>query len=90
VASFEQWLEAFQQACVSPQRASELRCPNCGVRALQLRFVTYRPNGEAHMAFWCDHCLEGIALGPSKVPAAYTRVRHEDAHIPNYRLVPPD
>ena len=89
MASFEQWPEAFQQAYPSPERASELQCPNCGVRTLQLRFVTHCHGGEAYVAFWCDNCLEGIAPGPSEVPAAYDRVRDVDANIPNYRLVPP-
>lgn len=90
MASFEQWLEALQPVYLSAKRASELICPNCGARALQLRFVTYLPDGEAHAVFWCGNCLEGIAPGPSKVPAAYQRVRRDDANIPNYRVVPPD
>jgi len=90
MASFKQWLEAFQQIYhLSPERASEVECPNCGARELQLRFVTYRPDGEAHMAFWCGNCLEGISLGPSEVPEAYHRVRREEANIPDYRIVPP-
>lgn len=88
---FEQWLEAFQQAYhLPPERVSEVVCPNCGARALQLRFVTYLPDGEAHGVFWCGSCLQGIAPGPSMVPAAYHRVRREDANIPNYRVVSPD
>lgn len=60
MASFEQWGKAWNQAYhLSPERAAELRCPNCGVRALQLRFVTYRPGDAASMVFWCDKCLEG-------------------------------
>ena len=90
MASFEQWEEAFQQAYLSPERAAELRCPNCGVRALQLRFVTHREGGWAYIAFWCDHCLEGIAPGPGDAAGKFPRVRDVDAHIPNYRLVPPD
>jgi hypothetical protein len=89
MASFEQWLGAFQRACRSPKRASELSCPNCGVRALQLRFVTHRPDGWAYIAFWCDQCLEGIAPGRGTVPAAYSPVRDVDANIPNFCLVPP-
>jgi hypothetical protein len=90
VASFKQWGKAWNQACVSPERAAALRCPNCGVRALQLRFVTHREGGWAYGAFWCDSCLEGMAPGRSEVPATYKPVRDVEAHIPNYRLVPPD
>lgn len=90
VASFEHWLEALQPVYdLPPKRAAELRCPNCGARALQLRFVTYLPKGRAFIAFWCDDCLEGLTPGPGVVPAAYHPVRQEDAHIPNYRVVFP-
>ncbi len=90
MATFEQWLEAFQPVYyLPPERVAEVMCPNCGARALQVRFVTHLPDGEAHLAFWCDNCLEGIAPGPSGVPAAYHRVRDADANIPNYRVVPP-
>jgi hypothetical protein len=90
MATFEQWLEALQPVYdLSPKRASELTCPNCGAKALQLRFVTYVPEGRAFIAFWCDKCLEGLAPGPCTVPAAYHPVRPEDANIPNYRCPPP-
>ncbi len=91
MALFEQWMEAWQQAYhLPPDRISEVLCPNCRARELQLRFYTYNPKWRAHGAFWCGKCLEGLALGPCKVPAAYNLVRHEDANIPNFRLVPPD
>lgn len=90
MASFEQWLEALQPVYdLSLKRASELTCPNCGARALYLRFVAHRPLGRAFIAFWCGNCLQGIAPGPGEVPAAYYRVRDVDANIPNYRVVLP-
>jgi DNA-directed RNA polymerase subunit M/transcription elongation factor TFIIS len=86
---FEQWLEAFQQACARPpERIAEVACPSCGMQELQLRFVDHRSDGKAYVDFWCSHCLQGIALGPSEVPAAYQWGQREDAHIPNYQLVP--
>ncbi len=89
VASFEQWLEALQPVYdLSPGRAAELMCPNCGVRALQLRFVTHREGGWAYLRFWCDNCLEGRAPGPGDVAGAFPRVQDVDANIPNERVVP--
>jgi uncharacterized Zn finger protein (UPF0148 family) len=86
---FEQWLEACKQAYnLPPERIGEVVCPNCGARELQMRFVNSRPNGEASVAFWCDHCLEGISSRVYAVPAAYQRTRNDDAYIPNYRLAP--
>jgi hypothetical protein len=90
MASFEQWLEAFQPIYdQTPKKASELPCPNCGAKALQLRFVTHRPEWRAFMAFWCGNYLEGIAPGPCAVPAGYNTVRDNVANIPNYRVVFP-
>lgn len=91
MASFEQWLEALQPVYdMSPKRASELLCPNCGAGELQLRFVMYHPEWRAFIAFWCDNCLEGLAPRPCKVPVGYHPVRDVDANIPNYRCVPPN
>jgi hypothetical protein len=87
MASYEQWLEAFQRAYCAPDRTSELACPNCGVRELRLRFVIYGDREDrANAVFWCGNCLEGLPPGPSEVPAGCARVRHEDADIPNYRI----
>src|SRR5690348_9594938 len=81
MASSEQWLEALQPVYdPSPKNISTLRCPNCGARELRLCFYTYNPKWRPHGAFWCSKCLQGVALGPCVVPAAYKLVRHEDAN----------
>ena len=89
-ASFQRWLEAFQLAYEAPERVADLVCPNCGAKKLALRFVIYgtREN-EGHIAFWCDNCLHGVALGPTTIPPGGDGVRREDAHIPRYMIVPP-
>lgn len=52
MASYEEWLDAFQQAYRAPDRVSELACPNCGARELRLRFVLYGNRGhEANAVF---------------------------------------
>src|SRR5215469_18125822 len=90
MTSYEEWLEAFQRAYSAPDRVPELACPNCWAKELHLRFVTYdNQESGANVAFWCGNCLRGIAPGPSDVPTACPRVRHEDANIPNCRIVPP-
>lgn len=90
MASYERWLEAFQGAYRAPGRVVELTCPNCGARELRLRFVTYGDREErANAVFWCESCLEGMPPGPSEVPVGCATVRHADADIPNYRVVPP-
>lgn len=90
MASFEQWLEAFQEAYAAPDRASGFPCPNCGAQELRLRFVLYGDRGRTvNAVFWCDHCLEGMPPGPSELPVGSTPVRSDAANIPNYRIVPP-
>lgn len=89
MASFEQWMDAFQRAYHEPGRISALACPNCGSRDLQLRFVLYVRGRDANAAFWCDNCLQGMPPDRSEVPDGCTPVRAEDAGVPNYRIVPP-
>jgi hypothetical protein len=84
MASYEQWLESFQEAYGAPDRASELACPNCGVRQHRLRLVIYgdREN-NGHVAFWWQlppksgataGTPTGFALHPAAV-RAQTRYR---------------
>lgn len=90
MASYEQWLEAFQRAYRAPDRTSELACPNCGARELRLRFVIYGDRqDQANAAFWCGSCLEGLPPGPSEVPVGCAGIRGEDAGVPDYRLAQP-
>lgn len=90
MTSYEQWLDVFQQAYRAPDRVSRSSCPNCGARELHLVFVRYGSQGRgASAVFWCGNCLQGLPPGPSEVPAACTPVRSEDAHVPDYQIVPP-
>jgi hypothetical protein len=69
MASFEEWLGLWNRAYAHPDQISGLACPNCGARELSLRFVVQTRQDEGNVAFWCDGCLEGVALGPATVPA---------------------
>lgn len=90
MALYEKWLGAFQHAYRDPDRVSDLTCPNCGAQELHLRFLYYGSREhQANVAFWCGSCLQGMPTGPSEVPQSCTPVWHEDAHVPNYRIVAP-
>jgi hypothetical protein len=95
-ATFGDWLARYQEVYVSPELVSTLPCPNCGHGDLHLVLVV-RKQGDDHgwAAFWCGHCLTGVALDRAELrqgmrtlvtgsdPGAVTEV------IPNYRLIPP-
>jgi hypothetical protein len=89
VASYEQWVEAFQRACKAPDRLEELRCPNCGARALRLLFVVAEEDdGDGRAVFWCDDCRYGLMPNRSVVPPGGRRVT-DDPEVPDYKIVPP-
>jgi len=89
-ATHANWLDSFQAAYASPGNVKALKCPNCGRRALQLRFVTYSAGAiEGHGVVWCDACLTGLAGGPCTIPAGGVAVDHDEADIPRFHIVPP-
>lgn len=90
MASYRAWMDVFQQAYRAPDRVPELACPNCGARQLHMVFVIFGSRGHrANAVFWCGRCLEGMPADPSAVPAGCQPMRHEDADVPNFRIVPP-
>ena len=93
MASFEQWLETFDEVYRAMPDAPDLACPNCGQRALRLVF-TARPGADVgYAAFWCEHCGEGIHISRAAVPAgAVVRdggvpIEDREPKIPDYRVV---
>jgi hypothetical protein len=89
VATYDEWLDVFELAYHAPDRVSELECPSCGARALQLRYVISGSTGDrANPVFWRDGCLQGLFFCPGPVPAGCTSVRHDDADVPDFRIVP--
>ncbi|WP_434740257.1 hypothetical protein [Micromonospora sp. SH-82] len=92
MASFDDWVEAYEKVYRSLPASSEPPCPNCGNPTLRLVFTA--PPGErfGFASFWCDTCLEGIHISRTLLPpGATTRslaVPAEDREpvIPDYRL----
>lgn len=93
MASFDEWLDAYDVVYRALPASSDLPCPNCGHRTLRLVFTG--PPGAAHgyVSFWCDTCLEGIHLSRAAIPhGVAARSLEAPAEkrrrgIPNYRLV---
>lgn len=89
-ATHADWLDRFQAAFASPGHVGSLECPNCGRRALQMRFVTYSAGtSDGHAVFWCNACLTGLAAGPCTIPTGGVGVDHNEADIPRFQIVPP-
>jgi hypothetical protein len=96
-ATFEDWASAYEKIYEAPDRLQTEACPNCGHRALRLVFTLPHPSAEiGSVAFWCDHCLNGIILGRSKVRPGLETISTEESDvassdhpIPDFRLVPP-
>ena len=83
-------MRSYQTAYSSPNRLSTMMCPNCEANDLNLVYVIYGSDqGQAHGAFWCGACLEGLALGPAPVPPQAVVVNLQDVDIPRFRIVPP-
>lgn len=95
-ATFMDWLTAYQEVYESPERLAARSCPNCGSRGLHLVLVVRQqsdPLGWA--AFWCGHCMTGVALDRAEVrPGMRVFASGPDPQstsevIPSYRLIPP-
>ena len=89
-ASFDDWVDAYEDAYVSPAGAAGIACPHCGALELRLVFTTRgrRDRGLARM--WCDNCLTGIFLAPVPIPDHAEAIAEGEARFPNFTLVPPE
>jgi hypothetical protein len=88
-ASYEEWLDKYEEAYLSPDVVPQQRCPNCGAQTLRLVFVV-RDEGSAdgRPAYWCDTCMYGLLLSRITVPHGGAKVP-ESYEVPNYNIVPP-
>ncbi len=96
-ATFEDWLAKYQEVYMSPELVSATRCPNCGTIGDLHLVLVVRQQGDAHgwAAFWCDHCMTGVALDRAEVRngmrtlATGSEPGSIAGVIPSYRLIPP-
>jgi hypothetical protein len=96
MVTFEDWLAKYQEVYASPDRLSAMVCPNCDTRDLHLVLVVRREGvGHGWAAFWCGHCMTGVALDRAEVrPGMATLVTGGDPQavarvVPSYQLIPP-
>ncbi|MGK5441437.1 hypothetical protein ACSNN7_06355 [Micromonospora sp. URMC 105] len=93
MATFDEWLTAYDVVYRALPAASDLACPNCGHRTLRIVFTARPAAGHGYASFWCDTCLEGIYVSRALIPGGVTaRSTDEPAEarnrgIPDYRLV---
>ncbi|MGC4892916.1 hypothetical protein [Micromonospora sp. DT31] len=93
MASFDDWLDAYEVVYRALPTESDHQCPNCGHRTLRMVFTGPPGAGYGYVSFWCDTCLEGIHVSRAPVPAGVRAlstaapVEERTSGIPNYRLV---
>ncbi|MFJ8689502.1 hypothetical protein [Micromonospora wenchangensis] len=93
MASFDDWLDAYDVMYRALPASSELPCPNCGHQTLRLVFTAPPGTRHGYAAFWCDTCLEGIHLSRAPIPDGVSVLsldlpaEKRNRGIPNYRLV---
>lgn len=93
MATFDEWLDAYDIVYRTLPTTSDLRCPNCGHRTLHLVLTGPPGSGFGYASFWCNTCLEGIHLSRAPVPDGVRVLpldlpaEERNRSIPNYRLV---
>ncbi|PWU43339.1 hypothetical protein DLJ46_31905 [Micromonospora globispora] len=93
MATFDEWLDAYDIVYQALPGTADASCPNCGHKTLRLVFVGPPGRDVGYAAFWCDTCLEGIHISRAPIPAGVVarslasppeeRLRG----IPSYRVV---
>ncbi|GAB3932387.1 hypothetical protein [Micromonospora vulcania] len=93
MATFDEWLDAYDSVYRNQPAPSNVQCPNCGDRTLRLIFTGPHGSRYGYAFFWCDTCLEGIHLSRAPIPdgvmarAIDGPAEERSRGIPNYRLV---
>ena len=85
---FDRWSDAFDRAWEDPGSITEMECPSCGSRSLNLLYVVEADGAVDGMyAFWCYQCLRGFPPGFGPIPEGARSVRRGEESVPNYELV---
>lgn len=93
MATFEEWLDAFEHVYRALPADPASPCPNCRHQTPRLVFLGPPGRDVGYAAFWCDTCLEGIHISRAPIPTGVVarslasppeeRLRG----IPSYRVV---
>ena len=93
-AKFDDWMSTYQEVFATPDRVPETACPNCANYNLHLVLVVpHIENLHGWAAFWCGHCMTGVALGLAEVrPGMRILVsraggRGVSEEIPDYTMI---
>lgn len=68
MATLEEWLARYEAAYAAIPQAVRAACPNCDHGTLRLVFTGDIAAAVGWAAFWCDNCLQGIALSRVPIP----------------------
>lgn len=68
MATFDEWLDAYDVVYRTLPAISDAPCPNCSHRTLRLIFTGPRGGAFGYASFWCDTCLKGIHISRAPIP----------------------
>lgn len=94
MATYDEWMDAYNEAYDSVPGNVDLPCPNCGHHTLRLIFTGELGRDVGFGSFWCDTCLLGVSTCRTIIPdGAVVRdiqLPREQMvpRIPNFKLVP--
>jgi hypothetical protein len=93
MATFDDWLDVYEEVYAALPQDAGLACPNCGHHTLRLVYTGDLDRDVGYGAFWCDTCLLGISISRATIPDGAIvrdiRLPSEERlpKIPNFRLV---
>jgi len=93
MATFDDWMDTYEEVYAALPGDAGAACPNCGQRTLRLVFTGDLDRDTGYGSFWCDTCLTGVGICRAPIPdGAIVRDIHlpseeRQPEIPDFRLV---
>jgi hypothetical protein len=85
MATFDDWLDAYEEVYEAIPGDAGVACPHCGSRTLRLVFTGDIEDAVGFGHFWCDTCLLGIGISRVPLPAGAIV---QDIHLPTAERLP--
>ena len=93
MATFDDWLDAYEIVYDALPGLPDIGCPNCKHKTLRLVFTGDMEQGTGYAHFWCDTCLHGIGISRAPIPEGgvvrdiHRPIDERRPEVPNFHLV---